>query len=88
MSRTTALAIRGRRGFSGVDEGATCQQHAYELLRLSPFGSHVAVYLGDGRAVHLYAEVGKPVVWTLDEFAQRPRYRVLVAIKRVARGAP
>lgn len=50
-----------------------------------PFGAHVAVFLNRGRAVHLSAEEGSPVVWSLEEFQQRERYRVLVGIKRIVR---
>ena len=39
-----------------------------------PFGAHVGLYEGDGRVLHLCEEVGRPVVWTLAEFAARPRY--------------
>ena len=40
--------------------------------------------VGPGRVAHLCKEVGRPAVWPLDEFAARPRYRVLVGMKRVA----
>lgn len=50
-----------------------------------PYGAHVAVHLGSSRAVHLCREMGRPVVWPLEEFHRRHRYRVLVGIKRVTR---
>lgn len=50
-----------------------------------PYGAHVAVYLGQGRAVHLSLEVGRPVVWPLEEFFRHERYRTLVGIKRITR---
>jgi cell wall-associated NlpC family hydrolase len=51
-----------------------------------PWGAHVAVYLGEDRAIHLSKEVGLPAIWTLEEFARRPAYRVLVGAKRVRPG--
>ena len=47
-----------------------------------PFGAHVAVYAGEGRALHLCKSVGHPVVWTLEQFATRPEYRLLIGGKR------
>ncbi|MFD4878152.1 hydrolase [Streptomyces sp. NPDC058420] len=47
------------------------------------YGAHVGVWVDDGRVLHLCAEVGRPVVWEMGEFAARRRYRVLVGIKRV-----
>ncbi|RZQ59605.1 hydrolase [Amycolatopsis suaedae] len=46
------------------------------------FGAHVGVWAGPDQVLHLCAEVGRPAVWSLAEFAARPRYRVLVGIKR------
>jgi cell wall-associated NlpC family hydrolase len=48
-----------------------------------PYGAHVAVYLGDGKAVHLSKQVGRPAVWALEDFGRRPEYRVLIGAKRV-----
>lgn len=48
-----------------------------------PFGAHVAVYAGEGRVLHLAKSVGKPVVWSLTEFAGREEYRALLGGKRV-----
>ena len=50
-----------------------------------PYGAHVAVYLGQDRAVHLSLEVGWPVVWPLEEFFRHELYRTLVGIKRITR---
>ena len=47
-----------------------------------PFGAHVAVYAGEGRALHLCKSVGHPVVWLVEQFATRPEYRVLIGGKR------
>lgn len=49
------------------------------------FGAHVALYLGDERAIHLCRAVGRPVVWTLAEFRASPRYAVFIGAKRCMR---
>jgi len=49
------------------------------------WGAHLALYLGDNRAIHLSKEVGRPAIWTIPEFFARERYRTLVAIKRPMR---
>lgn len=46
------------------------------------FGAHLAVYAGDGRALHLCKSVGQPAIWTLEQFTGRPEYRVLIGGKR------
>jgi len=48
-----------------------------------PYGAHVAVYTGNEQAIHLCQEIGKPALWTLEEFQRRPRYAVLIGAKRV-----
>ncbi|WP_069884287.1 hydrolase [Streptomyces luteocolor] len=48
------------------------------------YGAHVGVWADDDAVLHLCAEVGQPTVWTLSDFAERERYRVLVGIKRVS----
>lgn len=61
-----------------------------DLLLFSPagaaFGAHVAVYAGQGQALHLAKSVGRPALWSLDSFAQDPAYRVLLGGKRAVRG--
>ena len=47
-----------------------------------PFGAHVAVYLGGERAIHLCQAIGRPAVWTLEEFRATPRYAVFIGAKR------
>ncbi len=47
------------------------------------YGAHVGVRAGDDAVLHLCAEVGRPAVWGLADFAARERYRVLVGAKRV-----
>jgi len=46
------------------------------------WGAHLAVYVGNGRAIHLSKTVGLPAIWELGEFARYPRYTVLLGIKR------
>lgn len=46
-----------------------------------PYGAHVGVWTGDAVA-HLCKEVGTPVVWDLEQFHRRRRYRVLIGFKR------
>ncbi|MGW0629733.1 hydrolase [Streptomyces sp. NPDC002758] len=50
-----------------------------------PYGAHVGIRLHDDRVLHLCAEIGRPAVWTLGDFAERERYRVLIGAKRVTR---
>lgn len=47
------------------------------------WGAHVGVVVGEGRVLHLSAEVGRPAVWGLADFAARDRYRTLIGFKRV-----
>ena len=60
----------------------------FDLLLFSPdgepFGAHVAVCAGEGQALHLCKSVGQPVIWSLDHFADRPEYRVLIGGKRLS----
>ena len=46
------------------------------------WGAHVAVFVGDGKAIHLCASEGRPVIWRLEEFAMRAEYAVLLGGKR------
>ncbi|GLR89621.1 hypothetical protein [Bradyrhizobium iriomotense] len=52
------------------------------------WGAHIAVYVGNDRAIHLSRRVGVATVWPLAQFAQRPEYRVLVGAKRAMRSTP
>jgi cell wall-associated NlpC family hydrolase len=47
-----------------------------------PFGAHVAVLLGGGRAIHLSRAIGMPVEWSIPEFTNHEAYRVLIGAKR------
>lgn len=46
------------------------------------FGAHVAVCVGEGRALHLSRAVGLPVEWAIEDFATHENYRVLIGGKR------
>lgn len=46
------------------------------------FGAHVAVHVGEGRAIHLSRAVGLPVEWAIEDFATYENYRVLIGAKR------
>lgn len=54
-----------------------------------PWGAHVGVWVDAERVAHLSREMGYPAVWSLHDFAERERYRVLVGSKRpTLRNAP
>jgi hypothetical protein len=46
------------------------------------WGAHVALVVGDNQAIHLCASEGRPVIWSLAEFALRPEYACLLGGKR------
>jgi hypothetical protein len=46
------------------------------------YGAHIAVYLGDGFAIHLARSVGKPAIWPVAAFQEKPEYRVFIGAKR------
>ncbi|MCM2417029.1 hydrolase [Streptomyces sp. RKAG293] len=48
-----------------------------------PYGAHVGVWTDDDAVLHLCAEVGRPAVWSLADFAARERYRVFIGAKSV-----
>ncbi len=47
------------------------------------WGAHVGVYLGEGKAVHLSKQIGKPVIWSLARFMEEPLYHVFIGGKRI-----
>jgi cell wall-associated NlpC family hydrolase len=47
------------------------------------YGAHIAVALGDDRAIHLSQRVGKAVVWPLARFHDEADYAILIGAKRV-----
>ncbi|WP_063794455.1 hypothetical protein [Kitasatospora sp. MBT63] len=63
--------------------------HRLDLLFFNrtadPYGAHLGVWAGEDAVLHLCAEVGRPAVWPMAEFAARERYRTLVGIKRITR---
>lgn len=48
-----------------------------------PFGAHLGIWMGPDEVLHLCKEIGRPVVWALEEFSLRPRYATIVGFKRV-----
>lgn len=52
-----------------------------------PWGAHVAVSLGEGLAVHLAKQVGRPAIWALHDFTA-PLYACFLGAKRPVRRAP
>lgn len=46
------------------------------------WGAHVAVYVGNDRAIHLSRRVGLAAVWPLVQFMEHSEYRVLLGAKR------
>ena len=59
-----------------------------DLLLFNPthdaYGAHLAVYVGEGQALHLSRKVGHPVVWPIEDFLKLPEYAVLIGGKRYA----
>lgn len=71
------------------DTEYTITANDYEPLDLllfnrtrNPWGAHVAVHVGDDRAIHLCRRVGFAAVWPLAQFAARSEYGVLIGAKR------
>lgn len=52
------------------------------------WGAHVGVYLGGGKVLHLCKSVGRPAVWTLDDFAAREEYHTMLGAKRFRLPSP
>lgn len=50
----------------------------------NPYGAHLAVFVGEGQALHLSKKVGHPAVWRLEQFLALPEYSVLIGGKRYA----
>jgi hypothetical protein len=47
------------------------------------YGAHIGVYMAPDEILHLSQEIGRPGVWSFEDFAVRPRYSTIVGIKRV-----
>ncbi len=43
-----------------------------------PYAAHLAVFVGDGNALHLSRMVGRPIVWPIERFLALPQYAVLI----------
>jgi hypothetical protein len=41
------------------------------------WGAHVALFVGENKAIHLCASEGRPVIWRLEDFALREEYAFL-----------
>lgn len=54
--------------------------------RDEPHGAHVGIWTGAAIA-HLCREVGRPTVWSADQFATRARYATRLGFKRPRQGA-
>lgn len=72
------------------DTEYTIVAETYEPLDLLLFnrtcdawGAHVAVHVGDDRAIHLCRRIGFAAVWPLTQFTAHAAYHVLVGAKRV-----
>lgn len=50
--------------------------------REQAWGAHVGVVCGENEVVHLSKEVGRPAVWTFEQFAATPRFANLIGFKR------
>ncbi|MCP4442701.1 MAG: cell wall hydrolase [Aureispira sp.] len=46
------------------------------------YGAHLAVFIGDNKAVHNSKKIGKPVIWNLETFSEKPEYKFLLGGKR------
>jgi hypothetical protein len=50
-----------------------------------PYGAHLGVWMAPDEILHLCSEVGVPAVWSMEEFAERPRYKWVIGFKRITR---
>lgn len=46
------------------------------------YGAHLAVYIGNNQAIHLSKRLGKPIIWTIEDFFECPEYNFLLGGKR------
>jgi lipoprotein Spr len=49
----------------------------------NPWGAHVALYLGEDRAIHLSKKQSGPAIWSLAQFLELPEYRTFIGAKRL-----
>jgi hypothetical protein len=73
-----------------ADETYTWKPTTFEPLDLilfnrtaDPWGAHVAVIIGNRRAIHLCKAEGVARIWSIGEFLSHDHYRVLIGVKRV-----
>ncbi|MGK0387930.1 MAG: lipoprotein Spr [Maribacter sp.] len=46
------------------------------------YGAHLAIFLGDNKAIHNAKKIGLPIIWDIDTFFQYPVYQFLLGGKR------
>ena len=49
------------------------------------YGSHMGLYVGNNKVLHLSAQVGFPAIWDLEQFNKEPHYRFFIGAKRLNR---
>lgn len=49
----------------------------------NPWGAHIALYLDEGKAIHLSRKESTPVIWSFPQFQMLPEYRVFIGAKRL-----
>jgi len=49
------------------------------------WGAHVALFLGNDRAIHLSKKESRAVIWPVAKFQTLPEYRVFIGAKRLLR---
>lgn len=47
------------------------------------YGAHVAIFVGDNKAIHLALLEGKPEIWEIEKFLKDHRYKFYIGAKRV-----
>jgi len=47
------------------------------------YGAHLGIYMAPNEVLHLAQEIGKPAVWTFEDFAMRSRYSTVSGFKKV-----
>ena len=49
----------------------------------SPWGAHVALYLGGGKAIHLSKKESTAAIWPFAQFQMLAEYRIFIGAKRL-----
>jgi len=47
------------------------------------YGAHLGIYMAPNEVLHLAQEIGKPAVWTFEDFSMRSRYSTVIGFKKV-----